>query len=208
MANLIITVIAIALVAVASLMGAYYGGSAFLNNQSAAAASTALNQGQQVQGAWNAYLSDNLNTPPANISSLVTAGYLAQVPNSPAAAGSVSAAPITVGTATATVGGVSGTHYFAWANVGAPSSSGAGTVSDPNASACARIVKTAVGGTGSITGSGAMNTAAPGGIATKTGTSGSGNGTFGCAYTSAATTAGISGAIIPTGQYVMEYMLQ
>ena len=37
----------LALVAVAALMGAYYGGSAFANNQSAANAATLLNLGQQ-----------------------------------------------------------------------------------------------------------------------------------------------------------------
>ena len=79
MANLIITVIAIALVAVASLMGAYYGGAAFLNNQSAANASTVLNESQQIAGAWQSYLGDNLNVAPTDARLLlVNNGYLSR----------------------------------------------------------------------------------------------------------------------------------
>ncbi len=52
MANLIITVIAIALVAVASLMGAYYGGQAFTEGRDQANAATVLNQGQQLAAAF------------------------------------------------------------------------------------------------------------------------------------------------------------
>ena len=197
MANLIITVIAIALVAVASLMGAYYGGSAFLNNQSAANASTVLNQGQQLAGAWQAYLGDNLNTPPTTAAALITANYLAQIPTAPAAAGSVNAAPIFIGFAN--------THYYAYADVGHPSTSTPAT--DPNASACLRIVKTA---TGSNTQS--IQSLAPGAIASTTGTSGSGNATFGCGKISSAPTAPTgftnTGTAPVSGDYVMEYMLQ
>ena len=204
MANLIITVIAIALVAVASLMGAYYGGSAFLNNQAAAGASTSLNQGQQLQGAWNAYLSDNLNSPPNNVSLLVNNGYLAQIPTSPAAAGGVAAKQISVGTATATIGGTSGTHYFAWADLGVPS--GTPSASDANAAACDRVIKTALGGSGAYTGSGSMVvTGTPGTVFNG---STSGNGTFGCAYFTTAPSHSIGGGTIAVNHYVMEYLLQ
>jgi len=49
MANLIITIIAIALVAVAALMGAYYGGTAFNQGQEKAKASSIMNQAAQIQ---------------------------------------------------------------------------------------------------------------------------------------------------------------
>lgn len=51
MANLIITIIAIALVAVAALMGAYYGGTAFNSGQDAARATSLVNQAAQIQAA-------------------------------------------------------------------------------------------------------------------------------------------------------------
>jgi hypothetical protein len=51
MANLIITIIAIALVAVAALMGAYYGGTAFNQGQDRARASALMNQAAQIQAA-------------------------------------------------------------------------------------------------------------------------------------------------------------
>lgn len=87
MANLIITVIAIALVAIATLMGAYYGGSAFLNNQQAASASTFLNQGQQAAGAWQAFNAANNVSPSAGIgagtffTALQAANYLTAFPS-------------------------------------------------------------------------------------------------------------------------------
>jgi hypothetical protein len=192
MANLIITVIAIALVAIASLMGAYYGGSAFLNNQSAANASTVLNQGQQLAGAWNAYLSDNLNSPPATLTALVTGNYLSSIPTSPAGANSAAAQLATVGT----VGG----HYYMWANMGVPGATPATT--DANFTACGRIIKTATGAAATTIG-----TLGPGSIAN---TSTNGNNTFGCAYSSGATPTPLAGAgaLIPTHQYVMEYLLQ
>ena len=58
MANLIITVISIALVAIAALMGAYYGGRAFMDGQARAQANTFLSQAGQLSGALNLYLSD------------------------------------------------------------------------------------------------------------------------------------------------------
>jgi len=51
MANLIITIIAIALVAVAALMGAYYGGTAFNQGQEKAKAASLMNQAAQIQAA-------------------------------------------------------------------------------------------------------------------------------------------------------------
>ncbi|MCT4575176.1 MAG: hypothetical protein N4A43_02855 [Alphaproteobacteria bacterium] len=55
MANLIITIIAIALVAVAALMGAYYGGTAFNQGQEQAKLSTLINEGSQIVAALTMY---------------------------------------------------------------------------------------------------------------------------------------------------------
>jgi hypothetical protein len=204
MANLIITVIAIALVAVASLMGAYYGGSAFLNNESAANASTVLNQGQQLAGAWAAYLNDNLNTVPTGglsgaANSLTSGGYITSVPQAPAEAGSVTSKAVDVGTA-----GAAG-HYFMWADMGKPSTgANGGTIADSNASACMHIIQTATGVKAT-----SIKTAAPGAIAMPA-TASQSNGSFGCAITNAAPPTGVtgSGAAPASGDYTLEYLIQ
>jgi hypothetical protein len=59
MANLIITIISIALVAVAALMGAYYGGAAFLEGAAKARANKVLNDFQQMEAALNLYALNN-----------------------------------------------------------------------------------------------------------------------------------------------------
>ena len=181
MANLIITVIAIALVAIASLMGAYYGGAAFLNNQSAANASTVLNQAQQIAGAWNAYLSDNLNVPPTTLdgsdgasTNLVGQKYLAQIPIAPAGAGGIPAQALTVQRLNG--------HYFAYANVGACNGASCGTVADNNAAACIRIIKTAIGSAAYNTAYGSSNAFLPYAGQGAVYNSAGGNGTFGCAH--------------------------
>jgi hypothetical protein len=195
MANLIITVIAIALVAVASLMGAYYGGSAFLNNQSAADASSVMNQGQQIAGAWQAYLGDNLNTPPATLTAL-TPNYLQSVPQYPASAGSI---PAATWAAVA-----SGGHYYGIADIGLSTTASP----DPNATACLRVIKTATGTTATTT----VNT---GTLATFVGgVAGVGNATFGCALANASVAFGtaLSGTLptigaAGTGHYFVYYQL-
>jgi hypothetical protein len=52
MANLIITVISIALVAVAAVMGAYYGGSAFMEGQKKAQVNALISSAEQISAAW------------------------------------------------------------------------------------------------------------------------------------------------------------
>ena len=59
MSNLIITVISIALVAVAALMGAYYGGSAFMDGQATAQANQLINTARQISSAWQLYAVNN-----------------------------------------------------------------------------------------------------------------------------------------------------
>ena len=198
MANLIITVIAIALVAVASLMGAYYGGSAFLNNQAAAGASTVMNEGQQVAGAWQNYMSDNYNATPATVTALVTNNYLQTVPIVPAAANHAAATAVYV----APYGG----HNYLFADVGTPTV-GQATYADPASAACQKIVKTA---TGATIPTAQANTAATGLAAGNIASSATyGNQTFGCAVLSAALAGGLagSGTAPAAGDYVLEYRL-
>ena len=59
MANLIITIISIALVAVAALMGAYYGGAAFLEGQTKARVNAIINDMDQIKAAMVARAVNN-----------------------------------------------------------------------------------------------------------------------------------------------------
>ena len=59
MANLIITVISIALVAVAALSAAYYGGSAFMDGQKKAQTNQLITQAEQIAGAWTLQVAAN-----------------------------------------------------------------------------------------------------------------------------------------------------
>lgn len=59
MSNLIITIISIALVAVAALVGVYYGGQAFHSSQAKGRANALVSQVQQYLAAANLYLLDN-----------------------------------------------------------------------------------------------------------------------------------------------------
>jgi len=90
MANLIITIISIALVAIAALMGAYYGGTAFLNGQAKANANASVSQGEQQVAAWSVYASDRSGSwTLSSISSLSAtspAAYLTTSPVAPAGA--------------------------------------------------------------------------------------------------------------------------
>lgn len=89
MANLIITIISIALVAVAALMGAYYGGTAFSSGQAKSLASTLVSQGQQIAAAWAIQTADNNGTRNiASINALTTGTsiYLSSNPVPPQAA--------------------------------------------------------------------------------------------------------------------------
>ena len=61
MANLIITIISIALVAITVLVGAFYGGSAFSNYQAKAQATQIISDVDQVASAWRLYAINNAN---------------------------------------------------------------------------------------------------------------------------------------------------
>ena len=89
MANLIITIISIALVAVAALMGAYYGGTAFSSGQAKSLASTLVSQGQQIAAAWAIQTADNNGGRNIAAVSALTTGttiYLSSNPVPPQAA--------------------------------------------------------------------------------------------------------------------------
>lgn len=86
MANLIITIISIALVAVAALMGAYYGGQAYQNAQAKAKANEIINSANQIAGAIQVWRTQNLKTdqsyphwnPPS--SSTLIPSYMTSIP--------------------------------------------------------------------------------------------------------------------------------
>jgi type II secretory pathway pseudopilin PulG len=82
MANLIITIIAIALVAIAALMGAYYGGTAFNKGQEKAKASSIMNQAAQIQAAIQMWRVDHGTDFQSDLADLddADAAYLSSVP--------------------------------------------------------------------------------------------------------------------------------
>ena len=77
MFSLIISIIAIALVASLALASIYYGGDAFKEGTTAAKASTILNQAQQTQGAILLSNIDNLN---AKTMAELVPNYLKEIP--------------------------------------------------------------------------------------------------------------------------------
>ena len=109
MANLIITIISIALVAVAALMGAYYGGSAFLNGQAKANANAAVAQGEQQVAAWSVYTADRSGTWTLSSISALSAttptAYLTTLPLSPAGITNAASPPTGANQTISTAGG-------------------------------------------------------------------------------------------------------
>ena len=85
MANLIITVLSIALVAVAALMGAYFGGAAFMNGAAQADANRIIKQADQIQAAWSLHATYNGGFfQKVPLSDLTSQGkYLSQEPKPP-----------------------------------------------------------------------------------------------------------------------------
>lgn len=62
MANLIVTIMAIGILAAASLAGLYYGGQAYMDAQSTAEANAIVSQATQIESAWRAWVRDNGGT--------------------------------------------------------------------------------------------------------------------------------------------------
>jgi type II secretory pathway pseudopilin PulG len=92
MNNLIITIIGIALAAVATSMAVYYGGTAFEDGQAAAAANQMISNGQQIAAAFQLYSVANGGTTLTpgtsnnfdnDFNFLVTQGYLESQPTLP-----------------------------------------------------------------------------------------------------------------------------
>lgn len=86
MFSLVITIIAIVLVAALALATLYYGGDAFKNGNVQAVAARVLNEGQQLAGAIEMYKSDNNGTAPTDLNQLVSNSsgmeYLKALPKS------------------------------------------------------------------------------------------------------------------------------
>lgn len=70
MFSLIITIITIALVAALAISSIYYGGDAFNSGSTQAAASTIVNQAQQIAAASDMFRAQNAGRRPANIAAL------------------------------------------------------------------------------------------------------------------------------------------
>jgi hypothetical protein len=85
MFNLIITIIAIALVVVLTATSIYYGGSAFSNGSADALAATFVNQAQQVQAA-NTLFTAQTGGNASTVGQLVTDNFLSSNPTSPSGA--------------------------------------------------------------------------------------------------------------------------
>lgn len=83
MANLIITIISIALVAVAALFGIYYGGQAYQSANIKAYAATIIGHVKQIEGAYRLAQLDNRPLPSFTIDEYVPWGYLNALPVMP-----------------------------------------------------------------------------------------------------------------------------
>jgi type II secretory pathway pseudopilin PulG len=79
MFSLIITIISIALVAALAVATIYYGGPAFQNNGTRAAAVKVVNAGQQINGAVEMYKAQKGDVP-ATLDDLVTSNLLKSIP--------------------------------------------------------------------------------------------------------------------------------
>lgn len=79
MFSLIVTIISIALVAALAVATIYYGGIAFQNNGTRAAAVKVVNAGQQINGAVEMYKAQRGQVP-ATLDDLVTSNLLQSIP--------------------------------------------------------------------------------------------------------------------------------
>jgi len=80
MFSLIITIIAIALVASLALASVYYGGDAFTEGNAGAAAAQYMNEATQIAGAVELYRVDHTGQYPESPQVLVDTNYLKSVP--------------------------------------------------------------------------------------------------------------------------------
>ena len=87
MSNLVITVIAMGIMALAVAMVAYYLGSTYTNGSSGAVANTTLNEASQIAGSWQNFMVGNFMVPPADWIDLIEGGYMEHVVQYPASVG-------------------------------------------------------------------------------------------------------------------------
>ena len=80
MFSIILSIVAIVLVALIVVASLYYGGNAWNSSGASAAAATLINQSSQIQGAIEAYKSDNAGQVPASMSDLLNNNYLNAAP--------------------------------------------------------------------------------------------------------------------------------
>jgi hypothetical protein len=181
MNNLIITVIAIALVCLTSLIGIYYGGSMLGNNDYGADAPAVVNLGSQVAGAWGNFVADyrpaNPSSPfPATWATLVNAGYLPslkQLPPMPGSRLNLSSSVLDISTQNqGYIYEDNASVWYYFADVGRPSKASA-FATDMNGGVCQKILAqiniSAISSVATITDAVLNNTAY-------------GNGTYGCFY--------------------------
>lgn len=83
MFQLIVAVIAIALVIALTLASIFYGGEAFTRSSLKANVAAVVNQAQQISGAHTLYRTDHGDQDASALSDLTAGGYLAQVPVGP-----------------------------------------------------------------------------------------------------------------------------
>lgn len=81
MSSIIITIIAIALIAILALAGMFYGGSGLLGNRDDAVASQVINQSSQIIGAIDLYRTNNAGAVPVDSEQLIDGGYLKAMPD-------------------------------------------------------------------------------------------------------------------------------
>jgi hypothetical protein len=168
MSNLIITVIAIGLVAALALSGIYYGGSYFSSMSANAEASAFLNVGSQVAHAWQAYTYDHNGQVPTSWQQMIDGGYLLSRPVVPAQVGGGAQIPVFI----YAQGDANKTNYWLWYLLGRPGAPA--TASDPIATACLRVIKLVTHNTVTVPQSFAF-------VDTNFASPASGNGTSGCA---------------------------
>lgn len=82
MFSLIISVIAIVLVAVIAIATLYYGGNIFSGGGAAASAAQVLDESQQILNAVEAFKVDNASNMPTSMDDLLTGNYLNSAPAS------------------------------------------------------------------------------------------------------------------------------
>lgn len=82
MFNLIITIIAIALIAVLAIATIYYGGSVWSQQETHAHTARILNEGSQIKGAVELYRNDHAGSNPADLAALTadSGHYLKSIP--------------------------------------------------------------------------------------------------------------------------------